>query len=69
MNNLIKKFVKRLNQNAPLSIDTKEFCNYKYPYKPILLIVILEHIDIDNLFNKPILIKNNESIIKIYYDI
>lgn len=67
--NIFNKFKVKLNNNAPLtSPDYKGTNNYKYPYKPALLISIISEIDdVNLLFNKDIVI--NDKIAKRYYDI
>lgn len=59
----INLFLKKLNQNAPIS-ET-----YKYPYKPILIISILESINnISDIFNNKIYL-SNRLILKNYYNL
>ena len=71
---LIGKFIRSINQNAPLSSTGKygdfDISNYKYPYKPILIISIIINIkNIDLLFNSKIIIDENSPITKTYYDL
>lgn len=66
INNIkIKKFLKKLENNAPLSWGN----NFKYPYKPILLMSILKNVPIELLFNENINIEENEKIVRTYYDL
>lgn len=58
----LNDFIINMNKNAPLSNK------YKYPYKPTLLIALLTSVKLDDLFNKPISLKNKH-LIKKYYDI
>ena len=72
-NKEIRDFVVQLNKNAPLNSGEKgEICfsGYKYPYKPILIISILEIVKDSNfLFNNKIYINNDSPITKMYYDL
>lgn len=70
---IIDDFVESMNNNAPLNSGTSsesKYINYKYPYKPILVLSIIKSIkSIDDLFNKDIILDINSPIIKCYYDI
>lgn len=68
----LKEFIKILNRNAPLNCVKKtnnEFNNYKYPYKPILMLSILTKINDKFLFNQAIKIDKNYELLKTYYDL
>lgn len=65
----LKEFIKKIGQNAPLSSYLDSERSLKFPYKPALIISIIENIDLDNLFNKDISLLSNQKIVKSYYDI
>ncbi len=63
----IKPLINSLNQNAPLIPPIK---GYKYPYKPALIIAIIECIkDPCEIFNHSIVIKPHSPIVAMYYNI
>lgn len=66
----INNFINRLNKNSPLKYnDESNLINYKYPYKPVLLLSIINSLSIDELFNCEINIVKNDAILKTYYDL
>ena len=67
--NKIKEFIKKINKNAPLSSYSNNNINLKFPYKPALIISIIENTNIDDLFNHDISLLKNQKIVKSYYDI
>ncbi len=60
-----EKFLKNINKKAPLG--SKEYKGLKYPYKPALLLSIIDSVSSDKLFNEDIDL-NNLHIIKKYYE-
>jgi len=60
-----EKFLKNINKKAIL--NSKEYKGLKYPYKPALLLSIIDSVESGKLFNQDIDL-NNLNIIKKYYE-
>lgn len=71
INREIDKFIKSINRNSPLKNASVDLKDYRYPYKPALIIAIFACIpDPHKLFNKEISLMDLESpILKVYYDL
>ncbi len=62
----LEPLIKTLNDNAPLI----PINGYKYPYKAVLIIAIIECVqDVHYIFNRPIPITPNSPIVEMYYNL